>query len=402
MQEVCGIIVEWNPFHNGHRAILQAIRSHHPQAVVIALMSGNYVQRGEVAILSKWERAKMGVKYGADLVFELPFWQAVQPADGFSRGGVEALAALGVQTLVFGSEVADFKPYQVLADWLANHQKQVEGAWQERKGPRGDFARDRLQFLYDLCQKEEELKELTIDFQNRSNTLLAFRYAKANADLHSSMRLEAFKREKHYDFLSEGVELLSSSQIRHSLSQHLPASSLGESLPREMAEALDQTPRLGFLASCYPYLRYTLLTHTRPQLARYYQVYEGIEGVLQEAAKTCDTYEDFLEKVVNKRWTRYRIERALVMVLLQVEEEEMVCFQNLRQPLVLLGATKRGRSYLKDLKKQSHSRYSILSRIGQAEEKQWPLAVRADQFYQQFVMKSDQSQVFGRTPYLRD
>ena len=90
------------------------------------------------------------------------------------------------------------------------------------------------------------------------------------------------------------------------------------------------------------------------------------------------------------------------MVLLQVEEEEMVCFQNLRQPLVLLGATKRGRSYLKDLKKQSHSRYSILSRIGQAEEKQWPLAVRADQFYQQFVMKSDQSQVFGRTPYLRD
>ena len=84
MQEVCGIIVEWNPFHNGHRAILQAIRSHHPQAVVIALMSGNYVQRGEVAILSKWERAKMGVKYGADLVFELPFWQAVQPADGLS------------------------------------------------------------------------------------------------------------------------------------------------------------------------------------------------------------------------------------------------------------------------------------------------------------------------------
>lgn len=96
-----GIIAEFNPFHNGHKYLLERA-----QGLKVVAMSGNFVQRGEPAIIDKWTRAQMALENGADLVVELPFLVAVQSADYFASGAVDILAKLGIDTLAFGTETA--------------------------------------------------------------------------------------------------------------------------------------------------------------------------------------------------------------------------------------------------------------------------------------------------------
>lgn len=116
---ITGIIAEYNPLHNGHRYQLQQARAASHADLVIVCMSGNYVQRGEPAILDKWTRAQLALSNGADMVVELPFASAVQPADRFADGAVKLLAALGCQTLAFGSEYPTFDYQQVGQQILA-------------------------------------------------------------------------------------------------------------------------------------------------------------------------------------------------------------------------------------------------------------------------------------------
>ena len=104
---VVGIISEFNPFHSGHEFLLNQARLIAKNDPIVVIMSGNYVQRGEMAIMSKWERAKAALQSGADLVFETPFSTAVEPADLFSLGNIEQLSKLGVTDLVFGVEDAN-------------------------------------------------------------------------------------------------------------------------------------------------------------------------------------------------------------------------------------------------------------------------------------------------------
>ena len=98
---ITGIIAEFNPFHNGHKYLLEQV-----EGLKIVTMSGNFVQRGEPAIMDKWTRAEMALRNGADLVVELPFLVAVQSADYFAQGAVDILEHLGVDKLAFGTEEA--------------------------------------------------------------------------------------------------------------------------------------------------------------------------------------------------------------------------------------------------------------------------------------------------------
>ena len=105
---VTGIIAEFNPFHNGHKYLLEQA-----EGLKIVAMSGNFVQRGEPAIVDKWIRAQMALENGADLVVELPFLVAVQSADHFAKGAVEILSRLGIDQLTFGTE--EVLNYQAIA-----------------------------------------------------------------------------------------------------------------------------------------------------------------------------------------------------------------------------------------------------------------------------------------------
>ena len=119
---VTGIIAEFNPFHNGHKYLLD-----HAEGIKIVAMSGNFVQRGEPAIVDKWIRAQMALENGADLVVELPFFTAVQSADYFASGAVDVLSRLGIDSLTFGTE--EVLDYQTIADVYSESQRKWKPLW---------------------------------------------------------------------------------------------------------------------------------------------------------------------------------------------------------------------------------------------------------------------------------
>jgi len=116
---VTGIIAEFNPFHNGHKYLLEQA-----EGLKIVAMSGNFVQRGEPAIVDKWIRAQMALENGADLVVELPFLVAVQSADHFAKGAVEILSRLGIDQLTFGTE--EVLDYQAIATIYSEKEVEME------------------------------------------------------------------------------------------------------------------------------------------------------------------------------------------------------------------------------------------------------------------------------------
>lgn len=116
---VTGIIAEFNPFHNGHKYLLEQA-----EGLKIVAMSGNFVQRGEPAIVDKWTRAQMALENGADLVVELPFLVAVQSADHFAKGAVEILSRLGIDQLTFGTE--EVIDYQAIATVYSEKEVEME------------------------------------------------------------------------------------------------------------------------------------------------------------------------------------------------------------------------------------------------------------------------------------
>jgi len=114
-----GIIAEYNPFHAGHKYQIEQVRKKFFDAEIVAVMSGNFSQRGEPTILDKWTRANSAVENGCDLVLELPFVSAVRSAQDFARGGIRLLSGLGViDKLVFGAEISDLKKIQAAAEIL--------------------------------------------------------------------------------------------------------------------------------------------------------------------------------------------------------------------------------------------------------------------------------------------
>ena len=102
-----GIICEYNPFHNGHIYHLNKIKEMYNDSLIILVMSSSFTERGEISLLNKWEKTKVALDYGVDLVVELPFVFASQSADIFARGAIELLKELKVDVIVFGSESND-------------------------------------------------------------------------------------------------------------------------------------------------------------------------------------------------------------------------------------------------------------------------------------------------------
>ncbi|HHY20854.1 MAG TPA: nucleotidyltransferase, partial [Bacilli bacterium] len=117
-----GIVVEYNPFHNGHLYHLQQTKVKSGADIVIAIMSGSFLQRGEPALVSKHARTKMALRAGIDLVIELPYAFSTQKAETFARGAVLLLDALQASEVCFGSEAGDITPFEQLIDFLRDRE----------------------------------------------------------------------------------------------------------------------------------------------------------------------------------------------------------------------------------------------------------------------------------------
>lgn len=376
MLNAVGVIAEYNPFHNGHRYQLAEARRLSGADVTVVAMSGNYVQRGEPALFDKWIRAQAAVANGADLVVELPLNTAVQPADRFAQGGVQALAALQCQALAFGTEQPDLD-YADLGRQIADLPAHPAG-----------FVDYSQTYATQLNTFYQETLHVTLD---DPNVILALGYASANAQLAQPLALIPVPRVAvAHDAAQPRQQFASASWLRDhpaAMADFVPAA----------AWPLYHTAQCSRWADFWPYLHYRLLTMSPVELREIYQMTEGLEYRFIQQNRQAASLTDLLKRVKTKRFTYSRLSRVALYTLLALHTDAMT---QVAVPLRILGFTSAGQRYLKQIRKASGD--TLLTRVNAqsgADTAPYGLTVQADRVY---TLVNGTEQNFGRAPIRRE
>ncbi|OQO70861.1 hypothetical protein BH747_02345 [Enterococcus villorum] len=379
---VCGIIVEYNPFHNGHRYHAEMARKQTGADLVVAVMSGNFLQRGEPAILDKWSRAKSALHNGVDLVVELPVEWSVQSADYFAKGAVQLLQMLNCNYLCFGTEEKIAFAYEDFGIFVRQNQYKIQQELQQLSDQAMSYPQKMMNVFTNLYP------EITFDFSS-PNHILGLSYAKENASYQEPMKLVPIARKSagyHEETLTD-QSIASATAIRKALGEERL---IDDFVPETTAKLLSEEPMQTW-ENYWPFLRYQLLSSNLEHLKNIYQMSEGLEIRMQAAAKSATSFHEFVTLVKSKRYTWTRIQRLACYVLLNIQKEELLDQQSQRY-IHILGFTKAGQTFLKEKKE-----LPLFSKIGKKEAKIAHLMVRSDQIYQLGGKIPEQN--FGRKPY---
>lgn len=357
---ITGIIAEFNPFHYGHKYLLEQA-----EGLKIVAMSGNFVQRGEPAIVDKWTRAQMALENGADIVVELPFQVAVQSADYFAQGAVDILAKMGIDTLTFGTE--EDLDYEKIAKLY------------EEKAEQMTVFMETLDDSLSYPQKTQQMWETFtgIDFSgNTPNHILALAYAKASAG--KNLRLQPIRRQGAAYHSQEKNQLMASATaIRKHISD---LAFLEQATPS--AELILTAPHLSW-NNFYPLLRYQILTH--PDLRQIPQVNQEMASRISSAIASAASLEELVEQVATKRYTKARVRRLLTYILVNAQEA------SLPEAIHLLAFTEKGQAHLRRLKKS----VSLISKIGADP---WDSPTQQADLVYRLGHPDLPEQTFGRSP----
>ena len=316
--KVCGVVAEYNPFHNGHAYLLRQAREVSGCDYIVTCMGGGLSQRGEVMLLDKFTRARMALENGADLVVELPALFAVRPADAFARGGVMTFAGLGVDALCFGCETDDIALLTALARALDEESAALSAATREGLEQGKSHARARGEAI-------EQLFSLPEGFMNKPNTTLALEYIRAASRLETPLALHAVKRIGDYHDDAPG-RFASASAIRACVERG-DMDAAREAMPKSAYHLLDDClregrfARMGRLDSA---LLYRLRAALPDELAALCDVSEGIECLFAKHAPLAGSREDLLARVKSKRYTHARLSRFCAHALMNLTRADVL------------------------------------------------------------------------------
>ncbi|MBR4446097.1 MAG: nucleotidyltransferase family protein [Solobacterium sp.] len=355
--KVCGIAAEYNPFHYGHKHHIEEARKQSGCDIIAAVMSGNFVQRGEPAVIDKWTRSKAAVEGGADLVLELPFFNSCQNATAFARGAVEILKDIGADTMAFGSECGNLENLMDIASTPADPNRLHELMRSGMSYPRA----------YSI---------LTSSMY--PNDILAIAYLKELET--TSIRPIVIPRIGDYSSTDTDVEYASAAAIRTALKKQQDITSL-----TPMASQLLAGPTVT-MEDLYPYFRTLILTLPRSYTASLFLVSEGIEKTMKDAAMTSETLDAFLKQTVSYRYTAARIRRIMVQIMMHVTPEEVHRYSR-SHTVRVLAFNERGRQYLHEKKKDGSCSFAV--RFAAMPEQMRQIEYRAALLYTSQMKETD-------------
>lgn len=337
---VAGIISEYNPFHLGHAALISRTRLNGATHIV-AVMSGNFVQRGEPAVLSKWARTRQALQSGVDLVIELPLPWALSGAEKFAFGGAALLDAAGVDMLSFGSECGSVEELIKTAKALTS--PSLGEAMQHELKSGSTFAGARQKAIGSLFGDE------MAQFLREPNNILGIEYLKALNKLHSNVKPFTIKRVgAAHDALTSDGEIASASRIRSLIQNGGDFSSLMPKAAEEIAlrEIASGNAPASITAAERAILS-KLRTMSRAEFATLPDISEGLENRVYAAARKATNLEEVYSLIKSKRYTHARIRRIVLSAFLGLNAS-----MNAEPPpyLRVLGFNKRGVEVLHSIK----------------------------------------------------
>lgn len=389
----CGIVAEYNPFHNGHRYQIEEAKRLSGADAVIVVMSGNFLQRGEPAIIDKWQRAEAALASGADLIIELPVAFSVQPADYFAKGAIALLQQLGCEALSFGSESGTGPDFHSLSEKWLKHKTAIDTAFQAVKNNGAPYAAQMQQAV------QEVVPDSPLDL-SAPNTVLGLAYARENAGYVNPMKLFPVHRvgSGHNEANLTEEEFQSGSALRKELLQAESSSRLQnvrQAMPEQSLQFVADSD-LKQWESFWLLLKYQLTVQTEEELRDIYQMNEGIEYRLKQKVGQAKSFAQFVELVKSKRYSWVRLQRLFTYVLLQIKKETMQTAIKSPTAIRVLGFTEKGQQYLSERKKQVS--IPIISGLNQKNKSLWEMDIKAGKVYA-LANKSDEAeQDFSRSP----
>ena len=298
-----GIIAEFNPLHSGHKYLIECARkiANENNGEVICVMSEFFTQRGEVAIVDGYTRAREAVRSGCDMIIALPYLGSVAYGDDFARKSIEILAGAGVTHLIFGTENDDVNIFEEI------YRKQQKTTEEEYKR------------LLKTGVSHAKINSILYGFENNNpNFSLAYSYYKAIKEAKLDIQMLPIKREGqglNSDELSEQVHL-SATTIRRNLGDE----KVEKYLSKEMLVDL-RKEKIASEEALFPYLKYKILSLGKVGIEQIYDVGEGLENRIYEAALKVKSYSDLVESIATKRYSNKKIQRVLLHILTNTTKE---------------------------------------------------------------------------------
>ncbi len=354
MDTVLGIVGEYNPFHNGHLYHLNESKKITGANYTVAVISGNFVQRGNVALIDKWTRAKMAILNGIDLVLELPCIYSISSAENFASGAIKILNSLKiVDSISFGSEINDMSVLKEFATILTEEPDEYKSllAHELSKGISFPKARENalLMYLNDIRKYANVLSS--------PNNILAIEYLKALQLSESTIQPISIKR-KGPGYNSNMVidDFASGTAIRRFISDR-NFYSLDKVLPKVsydiLAEAVKKGHYVKGIESFEKEIMFTLRRMTTADIANLPDVSEGLENTIKNAANSCNNLSEFIKLVKSKRYTQTRIDRILLYALLGFTKEDMEDSKRIDPYIRVLGFNSKGQELLSEICKSN-------------------------------------------------
>lgn len=352
MGKVLGIVCEYNPFHNGHLYHLEELKKITGSNYSIAIMSGNFTQRGSTAIIDKWSRAETALKAGIDLVIELPTLYAISSAENFADGAIHILDSLKIVDYVgFGAETSDIDVLDNIADVLYNEPRAYKTllSHELNKGISFPKARENALLIY-----LNNIRKY-VNVVSAPNNILGIEYIKALKKYKSVIKPVSIARfEAGHNDLSYHSNIASGTTIRNIIKNgnfDILRRLVPESTYSILIDNIKQTHIVPDLSVFEKQIFYNLRKMSIEEIRQLPDVTEGLEFSIKKTANSCNSIYEFLNIIKSKRYTSTRLQRILLYSLLGITKKDMELSKKVTPYIRVLGLNNKGKFMISEIAK---------------------------------------------------
>ena len=374
--KVAAIIAEYNPLHNGHEFQIKRARQLTGADFIIIVMSGDFTQRGVPAVIDKYQRTKMALNAGADLVIEMPLYYSCSSAEYFASGAINLLKGLGVvDYLVFGSECGDIKILTDIADVLINHKQEISGVIHGLVKEGLSYPIARVRAVEEAIPNSYE----HVEAMNFPNNILGFEYIRALKQFESSvipvtnLRIGAGYHDRMMD-----NPICSSLAIRSSLEETNELERVRSQIPFHVYKILEEQYGKTFPVlnkDISSILKYKLLLDEGKGYEEYLDISPDFSAKIIKNLNKYESYSQFCDLLKSKDITYVRVARNLLHILLNIKKESMKKYKEEGYIFYarMLGFKKSSNELLSALK--SKASIPIISKLADARHQLSPIGM---------------------------
>lgn len=343
---VLGIIAEYNPFHNGHLYHILKSKELTNDDYTVAIMGGNFTQRGESSLVDKWTKAEMAIGGGVDLVIELPTLYNISSAENFADGAIKILDELKlIDHVSFGAECEELNKLNIIANILYQEPKEFKAYLSAELSTGISFPKARENAIISYLKDESYSSILS-----EPNNILAIEYLKALKKYRSKIKPILIPRKNSGHLNPDYTGKFSSSTAIRNMIKTGNTRDLKDALTPASYTILKEEINKGHFVKDFSEFEKIILYNLRQkeieEIKKLPDVSEGLENIIKRTALSCNTIHDFIDIVSSKRYTQTRIKRILLYSLLGITQKEMDISKKVTPYIRILGFNDKGKHLL--------------------------------------------------------